>query len=118
MKSCTSPVHKNNFLFSDVQHGFVPRRTFLTNLIIAEELITGMTDQGEPIDLVYLDFSKEFNSVCHRLLIKNMEAMEIHPKFSYFVDEFLKNRNFRIKLDYHNSSKGWPWALCLEPFFS
>ncbi len=26
--------------------------------IIAEELITGMTDQGEPVDVVYLDFSK------------------------------------------------------------
>ncbi len=26
-----------------------------------------MTDQGEPVDVVHLDFSKAFDSVCHRL---------------------------------------------------
>ncbi len=45
----------------------MPRRSCLTNLIVGEEQITGMTDQGEPVDVVYLDFSKAFDSVCHRL---------------------------------------------------
>ncbi len=39
------------------QHGFMSRRSCLTNLIVAEELITGITDQGEPVDVVNLDFS-------------------------------------------------------------
>ncbi len=73
-------------LFSDAQHGFMPRRSNFTNLIITEELITGMTDQGEPVDLVYLDFSKAFDSVCHRLLIKKMKAMGIHPKINRLVE--------------------------------
>ncbi len=42
-------------ILSDAQHGFMPRRSCFTNLIVAEELITGMTDQGEPVDVVYLD---------------------------------------------------------------
>ncbi len=58
------------------QNGFVPRRSCLTNLIIAEELVTGLTDQEEPVDVVCLDFSKVFDSVCHRLLIKKMDAMD------------------------------------------
>ncbi len=37
----------------------MPRRLCLTNLIVAEELITGTTDQGEPVDVVYLEFSKD-----------------------------------------------------------
>ncbi len=78
----------------------------LTNLIIAEELITGMTDQGEPVDVVYLNFSKAFDSVCHCLLIKTMEAMGIHPKINRWVEEFLKNRTFRVKLGDHHSSVG------------
>ncbi len=57
-------------LLSNAQHGFVPRRSCLTNLNIAEALVTGMTDQGEPVDVVYLDFSKAFDLVCHRLLRK------------------------------------------------
>ncbi len=52
-----------------------------------------MTDQGEPVDVVYLDFSKAFDSVCHRLLIKKIEAMGIHPKINRWVEEFLNNRN-------------------------
>ncbi len=64
-----------------------------------------MTDQGEPVDVVYLDFSKAFNSVCHRLLIKKMEAMEIHPKINRWVEEFLNTRTFRVKLGNHHSSE-------------
>ncbi len=70
----------------------MPRRSYLTNLIIAAELITGMTDQGEPVDVVYLDFSKAFDSVCHRLLIKKMEAMGIHPEINRWVEKFLNNK--------------------------
>ncbi len=65
-----------------------------------------MTDQGEPVDVVYLDFSKAFGSVCHRLLDKNMEAMGIHSKINCWVEECLKNKTFRVKLDNHHSSEG------------
>ncbi len=41
------------------------------------ELATGMTAKGETMDVVYLDFSKAFYSVCHRLLVKKMVAMGI-----------------------------------------
>ncbi len=97
---------KKASFFSDAQHGFVPRRSCLTNLIIAEELIIGMTDQSEPVDVVNLNFSKAFNSVCHRLLIKKMEAMAIHPKINRWVEEILNNRTFRVKLGDHHSSEG------------
>ncbi len=76
--------------------------SYLTNLIIAE----GMTDQGEPVDVVYLDFSKAFGSLCHRLLIKKMEATGVHPKIYRWVEEFLNNRTFRVKLGDHHSSEG------------
>ncbi len=82
-----------------------------------------MTDQGEPADVVYLDFSKAFDSVCHRMLIKKMEAMEIHPKINHWIEEFLNNRMFKVKLGDHHSSvgavkRGVPGALCLDPFSS
>ncbi len=71
----------------------MPRRSFLTNLIVAEELITGMTDQGERVDVVYLDFSSAFDPVCHRPLVKKMVAIGIHLKITRWVEEFLKNRS-------------------------
>ncbi len=101
----------------------MPRRSCLSNLIVAEELITGITDQGEPVNVVYLDFSKAFDSVYHRLLIKEVEAMEIHPMIKRWIDELQKNRTFRVILSDHHSSKrtvknGVPQALCLDRFSS
>ncbi len=69
-------------LLIGTQHGFVSRRSCLTNLIIAEGLITSMIDQGEAVDIVYLYFSKAFDSVYHRLLVKKMVAMGIHLKIT------------------------------------
>ncbi len=48
----------------------MPRRSCLTDPILAEELVSGITDQDEPVDVVYLDFSKLLDSVCHRLLVR------------------------------------------------
>ncbi len=101
----------------------MPRRSCLSNLIVVEELITGITGQGEPVEVVYLDFPEAFDSVCHRLLIKKMEAMGIQPKIKRWIEELLKNRPFRVKLSDHHSSErtvksGVPQALCLDPFSS
>ncbi len=64
-----------------------------------------MTDQGAPIDVVYLDFSKAFDSVCHRKLVKKMIAMGINLKITHCVEVFLKDRTFRVNLGGHNSSE-------------
>ncbi len=76
----------------------MPRVSCLTNLIVAEELFTGMTDQGEPVGVVYLDFSKAFDSLCHRLLVKKMVQIGIHLKITRWVEEFLKNRIKMVEL--------------------
>ncbi len=65
-----------------------------------------MTDQGEPVDVVHLDFSKAFDSVCHRMLVKMMVAMGINLKIARWVEEFLNNGTFRVKLGGHFSSEG------------
>ncbi len=65
-----------------------------------------MTDQGEPVDVVYLDFSKAFDSACHPLLVTKMVAIGIHLKITGWVEEFPKNRTFRVKLGGHLSREG------------
>ncbi len=42
----------------------MPRRSCLINLIRVAELLVGMTDQGEPVGVVYLDVTKAFDSMC------------------------------------------------------
>ncbi len=45
-------------VLSDAQHGFVPRRSCLTNLLLTEQWITQKMDAHESVDVVFLDFSK------------------------------------------------------------
>ncbi len=45
---------KTTSILSDVQHWYMPRRSCLTNLIVAEELIHIMTDQIEPVEVRFL----------------------------------------------------------------
>ncbi len=49
VKANILPYLKTTSTLSDAQHGFMPRHSCLTNLIVAGELITGMTDQGETV---------------------------------------------------------------------
>ena len=54
-------VHNN--LFSDKQHGFVPLRNCITNLLFCIENWSRLIEEGSPIDIIYTDFAKEFDRV-------------------------------------------------------
>ena len=55
-----------NGLFTKEQHSFLPGRLCVTQLLTALEGWSKLLQDGIPIDVVYLDFSKAFNSVPHK----------------------------------------------------
>ena len=62
---------KTNNLFANEQHGFVPNENCVTQLIESLEAWGKMIDKGEPVDVIFTDFAKAFDSVPHkRLLVK------------------------------------------------
>ena len=63
-----------NHLFADEQHGFVPGRSCMTQLITVLEEWTLLLQHNMDIDVIYLDFRKAFDSVPHRRLINKLEA--------------------------------------------
>ena len=64
-----------NRLLSKEQHGFMPGRSCVTQGLTALEGWTTLLQDGIPIDVVYLDFTKVFDSVPHKCLLVKLKLM-------------------------------------------
>ena len=61
--------HLNKFsLIRDSQHGFTKNRSCVTNLLEFMEEVTSTLDSRKSVDMIYLDFLKVFDKVCHQRL--------------------------------------------------
>ena len=69
-------VEKNG-LMSNSQHGFRRGRSPQTNLIEFLNCTTKWHDEGKSFDVIYLDFRKAFDVVCHKRLMVKLEAIGI-----------------------------------------
>ena len=58
------------------QHGFMSRRSRLTNWIPFYEKVTHPLDQGKPSDVIFLDFSEGFDTVSRSLLQDKMSSIQ------------------------------------------
>ena len=56
------------------QHRFMNSRSCLTNLISFYDKVTRLVDEGQAVDVVYLDYSKAFNTVPHNILVEKLAA--------------------------------------------
>ncbi len=87
-------------VLSDAQHGFVPKRSCLTNLLLTEQWETQFMDAYEPVDVVFLDVTRAFDSVNHRYLYIKLDSYGVHPKIIEWVRSFLTHRSFRVPVHY------------------
>ncbi len=62
------------------QHGFLPRRPCLFNLLLLEGTVIRLVGDSNTADVVYLDFTKAFDLVNHRLLSAKLESFGLCKK--------------------------------------
>ncbi len=102
-------------LLTTRQHGFLPRRSTVTHLLSAEETVTRWLDEGDTVDIVYLDFAKAFDSVSHRLLLTKLKCYGIAPSVINWIESYLRRRSFQESvngpLSQVESLKVQYWAL-------
>ncbi|KAK4815183.1 hypothetical protein QYF61_021043 [Mycteria americana] len=78
------------------QHGFRKGRSCLTNLISFYDKVTRLMDEGKAVDVVYLDFSKAFDTVSHSILLEKLAAHGLDGCTLRWVKNWLDGRAQRV----------------------
>ncbi len=64
-----------------------------------EEKVTKIMGSGDTVDLVFLDSSKAFDSVNHRILIQKLKACGINDNIVNRIESFLHERTFNVSIN-------------------
>ena len=112
-------MEDNNF-FSDCQHGFRRCRSCVTQLLDAMNDYTDFIENGDSIDVIYLDFRKAFDTVPHKRLINKLKAYGVNGPILDWIESFLTGRTQRVKVknsysDYSSVNSGIPQGSILGP---
>ena len=89
---------KNN-LINPSQHGFLKARSCLTNILCFLEDVTKWVDEGSPVDIIYLDFTKTFDKVPHQRLLLKLKAHGIGNGMINWIVKWLIDRKQRVIVD-------------------
>jgi len=65
---------KDNQGIRPSQYGFRKGTSCLTSLVSCYDQVTRLVDEGRAVDVIYLDFSKAFDTVLFRILLEKLTA--------------------------------------------
>ena len=89
---------ENNNLLTNLQHGFRSGRSCLTQLLEYLEELEDALEDGDCVDLVYLDCKKAFDTVPHRRLLKKLQSFGIGGDIQGWIESFLIGRKQRVAI--------------------
>ncbi|CAM4541898.1 unnamed protein product [Lepidochelys kempii] len=74
------------------QYGFTKGKSCLTNLIAFYDEITGSVDEGKAVDVLFLDFSKAFDTVSHSILASKLKKYGLDEWIIRWIESWLDCR--------------------------
>ena len=90
---------EENNLYNDNQHGFRKGRSCLSQLLQHTERLIHYLENGNNIDVIYLDFSKAFDRVDHTILLYKLRRNGINGKLLEWIRSFLTHRTQRVSVN-------------------
>ena len=105
---------------SKLQYGFTKGRSCLSQLLTSYSRIINLADQGLSSDVIFLDFSKAFDTVPHPELLYKLWCFGITGPLWQLFKDYLSNRVHFVEIDDASSSvlpvlSGVPQGSILGP---
>ncbi|KAK4828602.1 hypothetical protein QYF61_000054 [Mycteria americana] len=96
---------KNNAIIRHSQHGFTKGKSCLANLISFYDKVTCLVGDGKAVDVIFLDFSKAFDTVPHSILLDNLSNCGMSRFTVRWVKNWLSGRAQRVVVN--GATSGW-----------
>ena len=81
---------------SSCQHGFISGKSCTSNLLEVLDHIGSLLDNGEQIDVVYMDMSKAFDKVSHGRLLHKLREFGCGGTLLQWFSSYLTDRRQRV----------------------
>lgn len=86
-------------LITPHQHGFLPHRSCITNMLTVMDSLTQAYDNGEISHAIFIDFAKAFDRVPHNLLLLKLQWLGIQGRLLSLLRSFLSDRSFQVRVN-------------------
>ena len=83
-------------------------RSTLTNLAEFIQSASEVLDEGDQLDVVYLDIAKAFDLVPHQLLLRKCQKYGLSDDVCKLIKSYLSNRAYQVTLNGRSSRRVFP----------
>ena len=90
---------KGNNLLDPDQHGFIPNRSTVTQLLVMTNEWAKLINSKRAFHCVYFDQKAAFDRIDHKLLMHKMKTIGIHAATCTLIEDYLRDRSFRVRVD-------------------
>ncbi|CAM4644907.1 unnamed protein product [Lepidochelys kempii] len=113
LKESILKLLKERKVIRNSQHGFTKGKSCLINLIAFYDEITGSMDEVKAVEVLFLDFSKDFDTVSHSILASKLKKYELNEWTIRWIESWLDHRAQRVVTN--GSMSSWQPVLSSVP---